>query len=62
MLLRLVQGIDTGLEEGVLDLIVLFLLHLDLLSRLVVSELASLAENCDVCWWVDLLKHHFELI
>ena len=61
-LLGLVEGVDAGLEEGVLDPVVGLFGARDLLSWLVVSKLAGLAEDGDICWWVDLLKHHLELV
>jgi len=61
-LLWLVEGVDAGLEEGVLYPLVGFFGARDLLSWLVVSKLAGLAEDGDICWRVDLFKHHFELI
>lgn len=61
-LLGLVKRSHALLEELVLDMIVGVLGHRDLLSGLVVTELARLGEDGDVRWWVDLLKHHLQLV
>ena len=54
-LLRLIESVNSSFEEGVLHLVVLLLLHGDLLCRLVVSELACLAENGYIRRWVYFL-------
>ena len=61
-LLRLVQGVYAGLEELVLDLVILFLGIGNLLSWLVVTEFASFCEDSDVSYGVDLLQTHLELV
>ena len=62
LLLRLVEGVDTDLEELVLHAIVLFLGVGNFLGRLVVSELSSLGQNSNVCRRINLLKTHLKLV
>lgn len=62
LLLWLVERVNACLEELMLHSVVLFLRVGNLLSRLVVAKLARLGQHGDICRWVDLLKHHLELI
>ena len=62
LLLWLVERVNACLEELVLHSVVLFLRVGNLLRRLVVAKLARLGQHGDICRWVDLLKHHLELI
>ena len=60
--LWLVEGIDASFEEGVLHLVIFFLLHCNFLGWLVVSKLTRFSKHCDVGGWIDFLKDHFELV
>ena len=60
--MRLVESVDSILEEGMLHLVVFFLWHGNLLSWLVVAKVSSLLEHSHVCGWVDLLKTHLKLV
>lgn len=62
LLLRLVERVDACFEELVLDTVVFFFGIGDFLSGLVVAELTSLGEHCDVCCRVDLFQAHLELV
>ena len=61
-LLRLIEGVDACLEEGVLHAVVRLLGVCNFLCRLIVAELSRLGEHGDVGHGVNLLEAHLELI
>ena len=62
LLLRLVQGVDAGLEELMLHLVVLFLGVSNFLGGLVVPKVARFRQHGNVCYRVDLLQTHLQLV
>lgn len=61
-LLRLVQGLKTGLEERALHLVVRLFSWPNFQSWLVITDFTSLPQDGDVSWRVNFLKDHLKLI
>ena len=60
--LRLVESLETNLEEGRLHFVVGILVRAYLESRLIVTNFARFPENGNVCRRVDLFEDHLELV
>jgi len=61
-LLRLVQGLETSLEESALHLVIGLFVRSNLQSGLIVTNFAGFPQNGDVGWWINLLEDHLELV
>ena len=62
LFLGLIESVDSGLEELVLDPVILFFGDSNFLCGLVVSKLACLGQHGNVCGRVNLLQSHLELV